>query len=91
MAELRQVDRRTFVKIIDYSVCVLEFRELKSLKFQADIIDISDSGMGLRTEYPLEPGHVLSFNSGLAYRTGVVRWSRKGRNEHSYRAGLSFK
>lgn len=88
---MRQLERRPFVKIVDYSVSVLEFTELRSLKLKADIIDISDLGLGLRTTYPLEPGHVLRFNSGIGHRTGVIRWSMKDCHDETYRAGLSFK
>lgn len=90
MSNKREIERRPFVKILDYTVSVVEFRDLTRQRLKADIIDISEDGLGLLTDYPLEPGHVLTFNSGIGHRTGVVKWCFKT-PEKDYRVGLSFK
>ncbi len=91
MGEKRGVERKPFEKKISYMVSVLELRELKNLSLMADIMDISDSGLGMHTDYPLEPGHVLRFDNGIGRRIGVVRWSVKNGDNKTYRAGVSFK
>ena len=57
---------------------------------KADSIDFSDTGMGIRTDCPLEPGWVLRIGNGTAYYTGTVRWSLTREEDGKYRAGVQF-
>jgi hypothetical protein len=75
------------MKNVNYSVSVFYNWELKS-NLDADIIDISRGGAGIRTCYPLYPGNVLSFNNVLDNTSGIVKWSLK--DEKDYRAGIKF-
>ena len=59
------------------------------LSLSAQIIDISDSGIGLLTPYPLQESQVIGFDEKLENRTGVVTWS-KMIDEENCRAGVKF-
>jgi len=88
--EKRQFERRPFVETIGYSVSVLEFRELRRLNLRAETVDISEAGLGIITDYPLEPGYVLRFSSGIDQKAGIVRWTRKIADDSRYRVGVRF-
>ena len=52
-------------------------------------LDISKSGVGIKTYYPIERGQVVFFNSGVSSKAGIVAWSNKDGN-NNFRAGLKF-
>ncbi|MBI5674260.1 MAG: PilZ domain-containing protein [Nitrospirae bacterium] len=87
MVEKRAAERMPFNDKIDFLLPVSDFREIKKLSLSCSATDISSTGMGIVLDYPLEPGHVLQFNS-FTPSFGIVRWSRKV--EGSYRAGVQF-
>ena len=70
---------------------VLDIVNTKVLNLVARGVDISEGGIGIKTDYPLEPGHVLRLqNSGLPKQVGVVIWSRNGEGNGIYMAGVKF-
>ncbi len=87
MIDIRHFERSPYNETIDFSVSVFEFKELKRLNLNGTGIDISDAGIGIRADYPLESGHVLRFN-GKVQKTGIVIWSMK--SENTYRVGVKF-
>ena len=52
-------------------------------------LDISKSGVGIRTYYPIERGQVVFFNSVVSSKAGIVAWSNK-EGKSNFRAGLKF-
>jgi two-component system, NtrC family, response regulator AtoC len=56
----------------------------------ASVLDVSDAGMRIRTDFGLKPGHLLKLNNSPALSTAVVRWSRSAEDENSYHAGIQF-
>ncbi len=56
----------------------------------ADIIDISEAGMGILTECKLQPGHLIRLSDAPSHGRGVVRWSASAEASGSYRAGIQF-
>jgi hypothetical protein len=58
--------------------------------FTAGIIEMNDTGMCIRTDYLLKPGQILRFSDNHILSTGVVRWSKNGGPDDSYRAGIQF-
>ena len=58
--------------------------------FTAGIIEMNDTGMCIRTDYLLKPGQILRFSDNHILSTGVVRWSKNGEADDSYRAGIQF-
>ena len=59
------------------------------MDFRGGGIDISCSGVGMETYYPLEKGHIITFGKELSKRKGIVVWSYN-RKEYNYRAGIKF-
>lgn len=84
----RRYERKPYAQIIDYSLSVSESRERKWLNMKGKTVDISEAGIGIHTDYPLAPGHMLWFNSGIEEKAGFVRWCEKLDNE--YRAGIEL-
>lgn len=74
---------------IDYSLCIVNWRKLNTLRLKADIVDISDGGIGIRTDYPVEAGQVLKFDCGLKHNAGIVRWATM-HDATMYNAGVMF-
>jgi extracellular factor (EF) 3-hydroxypalmitic acid methyl ester biosynthesis protein len=84
----RQFERKPYTQVIDYSISTNETRQRKWLNLKGKAIDISDTGIGIQTDYPLSPGHVLWFNKGIDDKAGFVRWCMKVDND--YRAGIQL-
>lgn len=59
------------------------------LSMKAEVIDISDSGIGMLTAYPLRENQVVGFDGKMNNRVGVVAWSRMV-GEESFRVGIRF-
>jgi len=60
-------------------------------RFNAGILEMSDTGMCIRTDYELKPGQLLRFSDNPVLSTGVVRWSKGGGEaEDPYHAGIQF-
>jgi len=56
----------------------------------ADILDISESGMGILTDCQLQPGHLIRLSDAPIHGRGVVRWSVYVDTKAAYRAGVQF-
>ena len=70
---------------------VLDIIDTKVLNLVARGIDIGEGGIGIKTDYPLEPGHVLRLNKPLNHKNvGVVRWCGNGEIKGIYRVGVKF-
>lgn len=89
LCEKRRSPRETYAGEINYSLSVLEFEILKRLELTGLGFDISLSGVGMITDYPVENGHVLKFNSGIEQKVGIVRWSRNS-VYNLYATGIQF-
>jgi len=91
---LRKDTRTPFVVPVRYSVSVLDMRELKRIHDIAVSVDISTGGLGILTDYPLEEGHVLTFEgkinmNNITAKSAIVRWAGKI-DGNKYRVGLKF-
>lgn len=89
MIERRQFDRMPLDKLIDFSVCVLEFRQVKTLHLKGKTLDISNGGACIQTDYPIEPGYLLRFCNDIGHEVGLVKWSTSI-NSNAYRCGIRF-
>jgi CheY-like chemotaxis protein len=56
----------------------------------ADVLDISEVGMCVLTDYQLMPGHILMVSDLPSGSRAVVRWSKFSGTTSTYRAGLQF-
>jgi extracellular factor (EF) 3-hydroxypalmitic acid methyl ester biosynthesis protein len=86
--ELRQSERKPYSNTIDYSISILESKERRWLDLKGKAIDICDTGIGIETDYPLEPGHMMWFNGGMEDKAGFVRWCTK--LDNAYRVGIKL-
>lgn len=86
--ERRIFNRKEEQGEIEYIVTVLDLKELKKLTKKALLVDSSEGGLRIITDYPLEPGHVLTFVNGFSNKIGIVRWS--DREGSHYRVGIKF-
>lgn len=84
----RNFERKEDRREIEYTVTVLDLKELKKLTRKAELIDSSEGGLGIITDYPLEPGHILTLGDGFQRKIGIVRWSDK--EDNYYRVGIKF-
>ena len=87
-AERRQQERTPVTETIEYTVDAAG-KVTKQPKLRGDIINISDTGLGLLTEYPIISGTLLTFCEGLEHNEGIVAWSRKVDN-NTFSAGVVF-
>ena len=91
MLEKRLSERMSFNKKIECMLSAVDLGKINKLMLSCSTFNISDTGMGIVADYPLEPGHVLKFDSftpTLGPTVGVVSWSM--RFNEKYRAGVHF-
>ncbi|HAM50773.1 MAG TPA: hypothetical protein DCP92_08795 [Nitrospiraceae bacterium] len=87
--EQRQVKRELLEETIDFSVNIFEFKGSRKANLKAVTTDISNMGLGIKIDHPLEPGNVLFFNNEIGgHARGVVKWIVK--HEDSYNAGIEW-
>ncbi len=89
--DLRMHERTPIVDSLEYSVAIMDLKNLKNVDDVAVVIDLSKKGMGILTNHPLEAGNVLNFkkNKKIPVHTAVVKWAKRI-DETTYRAGLKF-
>ena len=56
----------------------------------ADILDISEGGMCIRTDCRLDPGHTLKLYDAKIQCEGVVRWSARSEAAEAHHVGIQF-
>jgi len=87
-----QRDRREYVRTgydmpISFSLSILEFTDFKTVEAYGRIVDKSENGLGISTDYPLEPGHVIRIrNDDGSFMTASVKWV--GEIDGKYRIGV---
>jgi DNA-binding response OmpR family regulator len=85
----RKAPRTPHHETIDFFMTVIDQGETKRWTMRAESVDISDSGLGLTTNYPLKESQVISFGDDLAKKMGVVVWSTMF-DSKVCRAGVKF-
>ena len=90
MSERRKFERKPFTNTINFAVSVLDFRDSKVINLVGTAVDISEGGIGIKTNYPLEPGHILRLDNSTAHKVGLVVWSVKTYNNGTYMVGIKF-
>ncbi len=89
IGEKRRHDRHPFTASEGYSLHLSGAPE-RDLRASVDAVDISQSGLGIRTSIPLEPGRIVRLCNNNETICGMVRWSVAGARESNYRAGIQF-
>lgn len=70
------------------TVNVIRENRLEKVSFSAEAVDISQGGIGLLLDVPLEPGFVR-FKDKNEQKAGMVMWNKKLEN-NKYRVGIQF-
>ncbi len=86
--KMRRYERKPYSETIAYSLSVEEEKKRKWLELKGKALNLCDAGVCIETDYPLAPGHMLWFNSGVEKKAGFVRWSQQF--EAGYRAGIEL-
>jgi CheY-like chemotaxis protein len=87
-SEKRRVERMPLNQPIDFAISTLRGGS-EPVKLKGSIINRSDSGVGMVTQYPVVPGNLVTFFNGIEHNEGIVTWSRK-LDDDTYSAGIFF-
>jgi DNA-binding response OmpR family regulator len=91
--EKRRCERKFTAKAIAFSTDTLhtmDDRSLEMVRLTAEVLDISDTGMGMLTTSALAPGNVITFSNIKEQAAGLVRWSMIANRSALYRVGIQF-
>jgi PAS domain S-box-containing protein len=87
--ERRQFERKPFTETVNYRFSLQGAKDQSALN--VTIHDISDAGMCIRTNYPLEHSYVIIVNDDAGEKTGIVKWKEKvSVDDNTCRAGIEF-
>ena len=87
----RKHARETCSISLEFTILFTHSSEFKRVSAKGKTIDKSPAGIGLITDFPLEPGHVLEWNDQHIkgnLHIAMVKWARQ--SDSYYRAGLIF-
>lgn len=84
----RRHERRPFRGTFDYSIKVAGIEEAKILNLKGNMVDISDGGMGVVTDYSLHAGQMIEFE-GMDQKAGTVKWISMI-EKNAFRVGIEF-
>ena len=90
----RRYERKPFVQRIQYFLRESYMGETRTIHKEAISVDISEGGIGIETDYPLEKGNILYFDPAIRIDNfeavcSIVKWSIRI-EYNKYRAGLEF-
>jgi len=89
--EKRRHKRVPYHSPIQFIVLSSETPEYQRIRSGGEIVDASSAGIGILTDFPLRPGHVLEWDDRHQkgkLHIALVKWSRE--HDARYRAGLMF-
>jgi len=91
--EKRKYERRPYVKPIRYFIIVSRLGRSEKIYNEGTSINISNGGLGMITDYPLEKGDILFFETeikvnNLTINSSVVRWTLE--NNKKFMVGMEF-
>lgn len=87
----RRHEREPYSADIEFIVLFMDEDDFKRVRSRGKIMDISQSGLSISTDFPLEPGHVLQWDdvhSKGKLHMALVKWSDN--RDNFFRAGLIF-
>jgi len=89
--EKRMHERAPFSASFQFTILFMQSSELNRIDSNGEIIDASLSGIGIRTVFPLEEGHIIEWDDEHQkgnLHIAMVKWSQK--LDSHYRAGLKL-
>lgn len=84
----RKHERRQSSWAFDYSIKVSELETSKVLNLKGRMVDISEGGMGIMTDYSLHAGQIIEIE-GIEKKTGIVKWISMI-DKDVFRVGIEF-
>jgi hypothetical protein len=88
MDDSRQSQRQPIMGKRDFDLGVFVSKQLDRTDHHASIVDISNSGVGIESNSPMEPGLVWFRNRIWGQHSGVLLWSKQVGTQ--YRSGIQF-
>jgi CheY-like chemotaxis protein len=85
----RKHKRITVTKKINYLTFPFQEKNAPDV-LTADILDISEGGMRIRTDCRLDPGYILKLCDAQVQCEGVVRWSAQSGASEAHHVGIQF-
>jgi CheY-like chemotaxis protein len=85
----RKTPRKPYKENIRFQMSVIDQGNYTRWSLEAEAVDISDSGIGLLSQFPLKESQIIGFDEKMGNRTGVVAWS-KMIDAETCRAGIRF-
>lgn len=91
MIEKRRSRRKNTSVDVEFEVVEVRFDQTMRVHGRGTIVNISEHGFGMVTDYPLQTGHVVTIKRGeeAVPRFGHVKWIKK--EDSLYRVGFSYK
>ena len=84
----RKQERRPFRGTFDYSIKVPGLEDAKILNLKGNMVDISDGGIGVVTDYSLHAGQMIEIE-GMDQKAGTVKWISMI-DKNAFRVGIEF-
>ena len=87
----RSFARDPYEAPLNFTVLLTQGADLQKIEATGRIIDTSEAGIGIMTEFPLEPGYVLEWDDKHQkgkLHIALVKWSKQ--QDNLCRAGLLF-
>ena len=91
LTEKRRFPRVPCSEPLDFTVLTAQDTQHEKIRTSGTIIDSSPAGIGLISEFPLQPGHVLQWDDMTQkgnLHMAIVKWSVQESSRH--RAGLEL-
>ncbi len=89
--ERRRREREPYHASLNFTALCVQTYVFQKIQSKGEIIDASNSGIGIITDFPLQMGHVVEWDDkhekGKRH-IAVVKWAREDGSH--YRAGLMF-
>ena len=85
----RKHPRESYDEKVSFQMSIIDNGSISRKFFEAQAVDISDSGIGLLSSYPLNESQIIGFDEKNKNKTGVVTWS-KMIDDDICRAGVKF-
>lgn len=85
----RSCARNPAAMIIRYAILPAGIQR-QERELTASVVNVSDTGMCIRTTNSLQPGQCIEVSNGTDVRRGTVRWSHAVASENEHRAGIQY-
>lgn len=85
----RKTPRLPCNEIITFEITVIDQGSSTRKSLETQAVDISDSGVGILSQFHLKESQIVGFDATMENKTGVVMWSKMV-DEDNCRVGIRF-